>query len=483
MTILSEHRLPAPALPLKVFGQYWAEWIVRQAEAKSCPADYVGAALLSGASVLIGNARWGSPWESWTEPPILWTASVGNPSSGKSPGQDAACDLMSMIEADANAELEEKLAAWNTANRAARIHLELWEQATKAALKKGAPPPEMPVAAVAPERPTRKRIVTSDTTIEKAARILIENTKGLLLKRDELAGWIGSLERYGSNGSDRAFYLESYGGRPYVVDRVKDTEPIVVPALTIAITGGIQPDRLNTLVLNGDDDGLAARFLYVWPERVPPRRPQKAPPTGAKTKLAMLRDLEEERDDKGARVAIPFMPAAAAVIQNWRELVAGGETGLAGLFLSWSGKLPGFAVRLATVLEHLYWCGGREGLTSPPQAISERAAASAVVFLEDYATPMARRCFGEAALPQQDRDAIALARWIMTQASVPEVLNERDLRRRTSALEAKDPKRYEAALKELAEVGWVRSAPARAGGTDGRQKKNWAVNPKLRRPA
>ena len=179
-------------------------------------------------------------------------------------------------------------------------------------------------------------------------------------------------------------------------------------------------------MLNGDDDGLAARFIYVWPERVPPRRPTQVPPTGAKTKLAMLHDLGEQRYENGARVARPFAPAAATVIQNWRELVAEGETGLAGLFLSWSGGCPGFAVRLATVLEHLYWCGDREGLTSPPQTISERAAASAVVFLEDYATPMARRCFGEAALPQQDRDAIALARWITAQAPVPEVLNERD---------------------------------------------------------
>jgi hypothetical protein len=86
LSVLEEHRLPAPQLPLEVFGDYWGSWLSAQAEAKSCALDYVAAGLLAGAGVLIGNARWGSPWPGWAEPPVLWAAGVGNPSSGKSPG-------------------------------------------------------------------------------------------------------------------------------------------------------------------------------------------------------------------------------------------------------------------------------------------------------------------------------------------------------------------------------------------------------------
>jgi hypothetical protein len=51
---------------------------------------------------------------------------------------------------------------------------------------------------------------------------------------------------------------------------VKDVEAVRVPFLSVGIVGGIQPDRLVSLLFTRDDDGMAARFLYAWPE---PRRP------------------------------------------------------------------------------------------------------------------------------------------------------------------------------------------------------------------
>src|SRR5262249_29841614 len=403
-----------PNLPLEVFGTYWGKWIVEQAEAKSCPSDYIAAALIAGAGVLIGNARWGSPWKGWEEPPILWLNVVGYPSSGKSPGLDAIRDLLGAIEADSNVGHQDNLATWDTQKREAKIRLEVWESECKSAVKDkvGVMPPK-PEGAEEPPRPTRKRIVTNDPTIEKVARLVLENPKGLMLLRDELSGWIGSLDRYGGAGGDRAFYLESYGGRPYAVDGMKDSEPIVVPSLSVVVLGGMQPDRMVTLIFSGDDDGLAARFIYVWPERTSPRRPKNPLPTGAKTKLTKLYELEERREaEDGNRIPLSFDDRAASTLQAYRTQVAAAETEATGLYLSWLGKLPGMAVRLAIILEHLCWCGDREG-ESPPEGISEMAATAAIAFLDGYAAPMARRCFGEAALPQVDIDARTLARWIM----------------------------------------------------------------------
>jgi hypothetical protein len=232
-------------------------------------------------------------------------------------------------------------------------------------------------------------------------------------------------------------------------------------------------------VLCGDDDGLAARFLYLWPERASPRRPTRQPPSGAKAKLALLHSLEETRDEAGRRVPLQFSEAAACAIQASREQVAEAEIAASGLFLSWLGKLPGMAVRLAAVLEHLYWCGDREG-RSEPRLISERAAVAAIAFLDAYATPMARRCFGEAAMPQVDRDAIALARWIAAQKPLPDVVNARELRK-SAVLSTKEPQRYDDALSELGEAGWGRAVPTRAGGSAGRQRKDWAINPRLKK--
>jgi Protein of unknown function (DUF3987)/RepB DNA-primase from phage plasmid len=478
MSVLADHRLPAPPLPLEVFGLYWASWIRARAESKSCPVDYVAMGLLGAAGVLVGNARWGSPWADWAEPPVLWLAGVGTPSSGKSPGLDAARDVLAQLEADANLGRKEELARWDTATRAAKMHDEVWQTEVKAAVKRGAIPPPRPDAAIAPERPIRRRIITSDATVERVARLLCENPKGLLVYRDELAGWIGGLDRYGGSGSDRAFYLEGFGGRSYAVDRIRDPEPVVVPALTIGLVGGIQPDRLGTLVLSGDDDGLAARFLYVWPERVPPRRPTCNPPTGAKAKMQLLYALQGQAVETGERTVLRFSAAAAGALQAYREQVAEAEVGAAGLFLSWMGKLPGMATRLATILEHLHWVGDRE-TAGAPTAISEHATVAAIALLDAYALPMTKRCFGEAALPQADRDALALARWIRSQAPLPEILNARELRH-VAVLSTKDPDRYDSALTELGEAGWTRPAPARSGGSAGRSRKDWAVNPKLK---
>ncbi|MBX8803494.1 DUF3987 domain-containing protein, partial [Ochrobactrum sp. MR28] len=41
----------------------------------------------------------------------------------------------------------------------------------------------------------------------------------------------------------------------------------------VGVLGGIQPDRLRSLLMKTDDDGLLARFLQVWPNPAPVKRP------------------------------------------------------------------------------------------------------------------------------------------------------------------------------------------------------------------
>src|SRR5512132_4145216 len=84
MSAAHQNRRPPPQLPLEVFGPFWADWIATAAEAASAPPDYVVGPVLAGASTLIGNARWVSPWRGWKETPILWIGVVGDPSAGKS---------------------------------------------------------------------------------------------------------------------------------------------------------------------------------------------------------------------------------------------------------------------------------------------------------------------------------------------------------------------------------------------------------------
>jgi hypothetical protein len=96
----------------------------------------------------------------------------------------------------------------------------------------------------------------------------------LLLARDELAGWLNSLDRYANksgSGSDESFYLSAYNGEPHAVDRrTGDRREIYVSQAALWITGSIQPTILQrALGSTRRESGLLARLLLVAPPPLP----------------------------------------------------------------------------------------------------------------------------------------------------------------------------------------------------------------------
>jgi len=476
MSIALQDTAPPPALDLaSVFSPEWVGWIEAAAEAKGAPPDYVAGALLSIAGALIGNARSGSPWDSWKEPPVMNVALVGLPSAGKSPALDAVAVPLGELEASINDDWPQRRREYATAKAEAKLKREAWEAEVKQAVKDGLTPPMMPASAEEPPPIGRRRIYSTDPTVAKAERMSAANPRGLILQRDELSGWIAGMDRFNSGaGSDRAFWLQANGGRPWTPDRVKDGDAeIAVPHLTWSIVGTIQPDRLATLLLAGDDDGMAARFLYIWPGPRRPSRPRAGLRTGGLAeRLGRLHTLHWTAPEP---LAVAFDAKAQDNMQAWREAVAEMEAGAAGLFLSWLGKLPGFGLRLATILAHLDWC--EHGRGEPPAVITGDAMARACDFLENYAVPMARRCFGEAALPEAERDSRRLARWLRQRTERPTVLNVQELRRMAGGPGIPTAERLRAALAELAGLSIVREATPNRAGAGGRSRNDWDVNP------
>jgi hypothetical protein len=471
--VLRLHRRAAPALPLDLFGTFWSGWLADAAEGASAPPDFVVAALLPAASALIGNARHVSAWQGWCEPPVLWCASVGDPSSGKSPAADPVMRILAAIEAESATGFPDTRRQWETRREAARACKARWQGEVKEAAKIGTPPPPMPADADEPPEPQRPRVRANDATVEKLALLLSGNPKGLLFCRDELAGWVGSFERY-SAASDRAFWLEAYGGRAFTVDRVKHPEPIAVPHLSVAVFGSIQPERLSAIMQDSPDDGLLPRFLFAWPERLPYTRPTRCADhnegLAALRRLATLR-LGAGPDATPCPVVVPFAPDAVEAMHRLRGELR--EREAAGLLAGSVGKAPGHVLRLSLVLEYLWWCDG-DG--PEPDCVSARAVTAAAALVCDYFLPMAERTFGDAGATMEERNAATLARWIQRQRR--ETVNVRQVRDHARLPGLREAQPIHAAAARLVEAGWL-FEPARDGSTGGRPRSDYPVNPRL----
>jgi hypothetical protein len=474
MAVLRAHRRPPPTLPLAVFGPEWGRWIEDAAAASACPSDYVAAPLLGATSVLIGHARWAQATPGWAEPPHLWVAGVGDSGNGKSPGSDCLLrDVLPEIERRMLADFPDQLQIWRAASEMAKAVEETWKHEVRTAQKAGkAPPAPPPPPGPEPQAP---RLRQNDVTIERVATLLATAApKGLLIVRDELAGWITGMNAY--NDAGRAFWVESFGGRPYRVERQKHPEPIVIPRLAVSVYGGVQPDRLCPLMREADD-GLLARILWSWPDPIPFRLSRRAPGVDwAIETFDRLRWLNLQQGDPAQPVMVPLSPAALPLLEEFAQGAQQRQAGAGGLMRSALGKARGLALRLSLVIEMLWWSGS-SAAAAPPNQISQKAFVAAAALLDDYFLPMAERVYGDAALPEGDRLAATVARWILQER--PRLLNARALRRRVRLPGLRDADKVKLALGALAEADWLIPSPDRAGGGTGRQREDYVVNPRV----
>lgn len=473
---LRPEMLHAPGLPIDdVFGPRFATWAREAAEAKGAPLDYAVFSVLSVLSSVIGNARWVSPWRGWSEPPVIWAMLIGLPSAGKSPAIDAALQPLRAAERPLReaADLEKK--AWSERAEIAKLAESTWKEGVKAAIKEGQTPPDRPKEADLGPPPHIPRLVVNDGTIERLGAILANQPRGILQMRDELAGWLEGMARYSGGGSDRPFWLEAYGGRGYTVERM-GREPLTIDRLTIAVMGGVQPDRLKTLLFKADDDGLLARFLPIWPEPAPLRRPGEWTDEDLMRriieKLLKLDLLTDEHDQQRPWI-VGFTDGACDLMDEFRQAVRQWETEADGLMLSFIGKLPGLTARLSLVLAFLDWAS--EG-AEEPRKISVQHFGRAAHLVESYVLPMARRAYADAATPKAERAARRLVQLIREQGwqrfTSSEVL--RLNRGGLGTKSALDP-----ALEMLLDGDVIRAVPVPTGPQGGRPTRLYAVNPAI----
>lgn len=177
-----------------------------------------------------------------------------------------------------------------------------------------------------------RRYLTQDATVEKLGELLRDNPRGLLVLRDELAGWVRTMDKPGREG-DREFYLEAWNGTgSYTFDRI-GRGTIHIPALTISIVGGIQPGKLSAYVseaVEGGEgaDGLLQRLqVLVWPDRLGEwGSPERWPDTEAKNRAFTIFEHLDNLGpaslgvecEPGEIPALRFAPDAQELWDEWR---------------------------------------------------------------------------------------------------------------------------------------------------------------------
>ena len=238
--------------------------------------------------------------------------------------------------------------------------------------------------------------------------------------------------------------------------------------------GGTQPDKLDRLLVKTDDDGLLARFLTVYPDPVPLSRPvAKIDHERLQNALERLRNIPAAKCDSGSPrpAVVPFSVAAADMLQEFREQCRKWEAGSHGFLKGHIGKMPGLAVRLSCVLAHLDWAFDAEG--APPECIDVNHIARACHLVGEHYRLHAERAYGNAAPPQEIRNARRVAQIIMQER--PRSLKVRDIQHRgLSGMQSAKP--IEEAFSILEQADWVRRSIETTGG---RSSLSYIVNPRL----
>lgn len=346
-------------------------WVTDVAERTQAPVEYVAVSAVVSMGAALGRklAIRLRRLDDWHEFANLWGVVIGPPSWMKSPALDEGKRPLERIEASLQEDYVLAHREWEADEAAARVKRDGAKDNARKAARSGKTFDKMAlVEASIPDEPKPQRIIVNNATIPAICEVLRANPPGVMVYRDEIAGFIAELDSEGMQGS-RSFYLSGWSAKEgYTEDRIGRGTNLRVPYVCISMLGGIQPAKIAPLlrdsVTTGGSDGFLARFsLAVWPDnpgeyRAVDRAPNHAAREAAYAVYRRLYDLEPSR--VGAETIdgqAPFLrlaPDAAELFTGWdvelRNAIRRGDHDAA--LAAHLGKFPKVVAGLA-LLFHL----------------------------------------------------------------------------------------------------------------------------------
>ncbi len=482
--------LAVPTLPAELLPPPLRPWLLDVAERASIPLEFVAAPAIVGLGAAVGRGIGIQParFDDFIVVPNLWGGIVGPPGWLKTHAVQEALRPLTRLEAEGHRQYDaDRLARAALIDRIDAEIAALKEQMRKAA-RPGKPsdPGVADLAALETELRRKlaereqvavgpRRFITQDATVEKLGELLKTNPRGLLVLRDELAGWLRTLDKPGREG-DREFYLESWNGTgSYTFDRI-GRGTIYIPAVCISIVGSIQPGKLRSYIADALSDGAGADGLLqrlqvlVWPDSIGTWRPVDRWPNSAARRRAdaiyeRLAGLDPAAvgavaDDADQIAVLHFDAGAQELYDAWRTALEnrlrGDELAGAEAFQSHISKYRSLMPALA-LLFHLVSVVAGDAEAGPVTLPATRLAAAWCDFLEAHA----RKVYHD-----ELDDGAGAARLLaekIGQGRVLDGMTVRDVyRHHWTGLAT--PAAVDRALATLTERGWLRVEPRSTGG-------------------
>ena len=259
----------------------------------------------------------------------------------------------------------------------------------------------------------------------------------------------------------------------WLCDVVADAPEAWGDACPPSILGTLRPDEVQQ-ALQASGPGLAARFLYAWPE-LPPYCPlaERKPPDDEQA-LNMLRRLHRTIRALGAPLVLGFDAQGLEAFDRFLARLHAQRCTADGPEAAWLGKGGGTAARLAGVLAVMAWSGASG--PAAPGPIGREAVEAAVGLWEGYFDPHARALFDRAVPTGTDQRVRRVARWLKRSRRT-EVSRE-DIRRDALA-QSVTAVETDVVLYRLEEVGVLHRVDIGSSPRGGPRARRWLVNPAL----
>lgn len=314
--------------PTDIFPKVLQEVIFEAYNKYQFSIDYLGAGIISAASVAIGISYKVKVKKGWDEKCNLFTVIVGRPGDSKSPALNFCFKPIHIRENELFRRYEQETL--------------VYEESLETGQKKL-------------KKPQLEKFLISDFTPEALILAHSHNKRGLGIYVDELHGWIKNFNRYNNSGEAET-YLSLWSGSTISTDRASG-KSLRIEDPFIGVIGSTQIPILKEFAKEGRSaNGFMDRLLFVYPDN------QKSIKWNINevdevifqnyfSIISNLIDLRLDENNEG--YIIPIEKNAKKYLFNWQNNRP--DDYLFDYERSIEVKLQNYVIRFALILQLIYY--------------------------------------------------------------------------------------------------------------------------------